>query len=192
MKTPNFLSQPDPALNLDDGNQRAISSQLIRLGGIAAGILLAAGLVALGLWIIPAIRGKPAQVQNPESQPTAAIPAGSWSRQVVSEDGLAERIGVRIVQVSLTGSGGLLDLRYQVLDPEKAYALHDETTPPALVESASGLVVNSLLMGHSHTGSYQPGITYFYLFENPDNLIQAGSKVNVLLGNLEVDGISVR
>src|SRR3954470_8119129 len=53
---------------------------------------------------------------------------------VVAPEVLAARAGVRIVRVSTTGAGGLLDLRYQVVDPQKAGGLHDADKPPALVD----------------------------------------------------------
>jgi hypothetical protein len=83
-------------------------------------------------------------------------------------------------------------LRFQVVDPDKAAALHDEKTPPALIDETTGVLVDQLLMGHSHTDSFRAGQTYYLIFENPGNLVQSGSKVSVLLGNAEVDHVDVR
>jgi hypothetical protein len=92
----------------------------------------------------------------------------------------------------VTGGGGLLDLRYEVVDADKAVALHDPSTPPALVEESSGLVVDSLLMGHAHKASYKPGVTYYLVFENPGDLVQQGGKVSVLLGTVELEHVDVQ
>ena len=110
----------------------------------------------------------------------------------MSSDGLASDIGVRLTQVAVTAGGGLLDVRFQVIDPEKAAALHDSSTPPAVVDAASGVVASSLFMGHSHNDPFHAGQTYYYVFENPGNVIQRGNAVNVLLGSVEVDDVDVK
>src|SRR5262245_27158038 len=46
--------------------------------------------------------------------------------------GLAQRSGVRITQVAVTGAGGLVDLRYLVVDPDRAAVVHEAT--PVIVD----------------------------------------------------------
>jgi hypothetical protein len=111
---------------------------------------------------------------------------------VVTADQLVNTVGVEIVHVAVTGGGGLIDLRFRVVDPDLAGAVHDEATPPAILDQSTGLVVNSLLMGHAHTSEYQAGLTYYLIFENPGNLIQRGSVVSVLLGNAQVNDVVVK
>jgi hypothetical protein len=124
-------------------------------------------------------------------QTGSAVPA-SWRRPVVSADGLAERSGAKITLVSVTGDGGLVDLRFKILDPQRANAMHDQGRPPAVVDEQSGLVVHELLMNHSHTGQYQTGVTYYLIFTNPGNWIHRGSRVTVLLGNAQVEHVLVK
>ncbi len=66
------------------------------------------------------------------------------------------------------------------------------TIRPASSTPRVGLVANSLLMGHSHTDPFKAGETYYYILENPGNVIQRGSQVSVLPGDAEVDGADVR
>jgi len=155
----------------------------VRVAGLVTGALLAvaAGLV---LWSPLFSGGDRDAAENP-------VPV-AWTRPAVSADDLAERSGVRITQVAVTGGGGLVDLRYQVVDPEKAAALHDATTPPAIVDEQSGLVVNDLLMGHSHSDPFKAGVTYYYVFNDPVNWVHRGSQVTVLLGNAQVEHVLVR
>ncbi|HEX6676699.1 MAG TPA: hypothetical protein VF486_16940, partial [Actinomycetes bacterium] len=152
-----------------------------RLLGYLTGVALAGGVVALALGL-PHPQGR---------QPAAANVPASWARPVVSKAGLAERSGVKLTRVAVTGAGGLVDLRYQVLDPDKADSLHDKATPPALVDERTGLVVHTLFMGHSHHGSYKVGVTYYLVFENPGNWVHRGSEVTVLLGNAQVEHVKV-
>ena len=111
---------------------------------------------------------------------------------LVSAAGLAERSGVRLVRVAVSGNGGLIDLRYQVIDPDRANAVHDRETPPSLVDERTGLVVNQLLMGHMHHGVMKAGQTYYLIFENPGNLVQSGARVGVQLGDARVAHIRVQ
>lgn len=152
------------------------------LGGLtgAAAVVVVAG---LALWLTNVVTGDPDPAGNP-------VPA-SWQRPVVGVDNLAQRSGVKITRVAVTGDGGLVDLRFAVVDPDLANALHDETTPPAVVDEKSGLVVHELLMNHSHTGAYKAGVTYYLVFNNPGNWIHRGSKVSVLLGNAQVEHVRV-
>ena len=187
--------QPQPP-SVPNAPGRRGSPRRVRLAGYAVGVVLAVGLAALGLRLVTALRDS--QSVAGVSQPVAAAPDVSvqpvitWERPVVSDDGLVERSGVRIVYVALTGGGGLIDLRFQVVDPSKAVVVHDAATPPAVVDEATGLVAANLLMGHSHSGNFNSGQTYYLIFENPGNLVQRGSTVSVLLGDAEVDHVEVK
>jgi hypothetical protein len=152
-----------------------------RLLGYLTGVCLAGAVLALAL-------GLP---HSQDRRPAAANVPASWLRPVVSRAGLAERSGVKLTRLAVTGAGGLVDMRFQVLDPDKANALHDKATPPALVDEQTGLVVNQLLMGHSHHGAYKAGVSYYLVFENPGNWVHRGSKVTVLLGNAQVEHVAV-
>jgi hypothetical protein len=155
---------------------------------IIALVLLGIGGIALRLG-----SGSPDATETTSGSPAAAAAAAAgWSRPVVSEDGLAERSGVRITRVAMTGAGGLVDLRFQVVDPTRAQALHDADTPPALIDEASGLVVQSLLMDHAHSGPFRQGATYYYVFNNPGNWVDRGHRVTVLLGDAQVEHVVVR
>jgi hypothetical protein len=147
---------------------------------LAAVVLLA--LVALVAW-----------QRGPGATPVAAadpLPR-SLQRPVVNADGLAQRAGVQIVRVTLSGGGGLVDLRFRVVDADRAAVLHAAKTPTAIVDETSGAVVSELLMSHSHSGPFKAGHTYYLIYNNPGNLVRHGSRVTVLLGNAQVEHVVV-
>jgi hypothetical protein len=111
---------------------------------------------------------------------------------VVSSAGLLERSGVRVVRVAASGGGGLLDLRFQVVDPDRAAAVHDADTPPALVDERTGGVIAGLFMGHSHHGRYKAGVTYYLVFENPGSFVRRGDRVSVVLGPARLQHVRVQ
>jgi hypothetical protein len=152
-----------------------------RVGGLAVGVLLVAAAVVTVGW---ATRGthRPA---------TAADQLPAWQRPGGSAADLLQRSGVRLVRVAVSGGGGLVDVRYQVVDPEKAAALHEPGTPPAVVDEQSGLVLRDLYLNHAHNGPMKAAVTYYLVFENPGGWIRRGSTVTVLLGDAQVDHVVV-
>jgi hypothetical protein len=156
----------------------------VRLVGWLAGAIAVVVAAALALWLA---HPSGSRAQAPE----ANIPV-AWARPAVSAAGLAQASGVKITQVAETGAGGLLDLRFKVLDPDKAHALHDARTPPAIIDERTGIVLDQLFMGHSHSGPYKAAVTYYLVFENTGNWVHRGSRVTVLLGNAQVEHVVVQ
>jgi hypothetical protein len=111
---------------------------------------------------------------------------------VVSAAGLVDRSGVRVVRVAVTGDGGLIDLRYQVVDADKAAAVHDEATPPLVIDERTGAALGSLLMGHLHAGPVKVGVTYYLLFENKGWIVRRGGRVTVRLGDARLAHVRVQ
>jgi hypothetical protein len=153
----------------------------MRIAGFLAGVLIAAGIWTLALWLPQRASGG-----------SSAEPPPRWQRPTVSAPGLAQRSGVRLVRVAVTGGGGLLDLRYQVVDPSKAVAVHEAQTPPAIIDERTGLVLNRLLMGHAHHGQLKQAVSYYLIFENTGSWVRRGSEVTVLLGDAQVEHVVVK
>jgi hypothetical protein len=163
--------------------QRRLGTRRARVLGASTGVLATLVVAGLVLWL-----------PNRSSGDTKGADAGvAWERPVTGTAGLAERSGVKLTQVAVTGGGGLIDLRYQVLDPDRANSLHAKQTPPALVDERTGLLVNQLLMKHGvHQGPLKLGVTYYLVFNNPGNWVRRGSMVTVLLGNAQIQHVVVR
>jgi hypothetical protein len=155
----------------------------MRLLGIFTGAIL----VIAGTFIALLVTRGPGSDAKQESKVPVA-----WARPLVSASGLVERSGVKITQVAVTGDGGLVDLRFTVVDANKAATLHDPAHPPAVVDQRTGLVVKDLLMSHAHTSPFKAGVTYYLVFNNPGNWVHRGDKVAVLLGNARVENVTVR
>jgi hypothetical protein len=183
------LTKPHPASEPDEG-RRPRPHRKVRVAGYAAGAVAAIVVVGLGFWLATVFKGDPS-TNDRVGGVDPGLPA-QMRRPTVSEAGLVDRAGVKIVYVAVTGGGGLIDLRFQVVDPDKAAAVHDKATPPAILDETTGVVVNSLLMGHSHTGEFKSGVTYYLVFENPGNLVQRGRQVSVLLGDALVRHVPVQ
>ena len=147
--------------------------------------------VLLGAALVIAATAVYLQVDR-EAKPDTAAVSPDWSRPAVSASELPGHLGVRLTHVAVTGGGGLVDLRFQVVDPELANAIHEPATPPAIVAERTGLFLNQLLMGHAHSGPYQQAETYYLLFINNGNWVHRGDEVTVLLGGVQVEHVTVR
>lgn len=150
------------------------------------------GIRALGALAGAALVVVPAVILGSDGAPSAKPPRARPLPSAVLASGLAERSGVRVVRVAATGGGGLLDLRYQVVDPGRAAGLHDPDTPPALVDERTGLVIHQLLMGHEHHGTLKAGVSYYLVFTNPGNIVRRGDQVSVVLGDARLGHVPVR
>jgi hypothetical protein len=155
-----------------------------RVAGYATGSAVVLAVAVLAFWL-------PHQGRRGGEVAAAAVPA-SWQRPVVSGEGLVDRVGVRLIRVSVSGHGGLLDLRYQVVDPSRAAAVHEAQNPPAVVDEKTGLVINELFMGHQHDGALKAAVTYYLIFDNPGGWVHKGSRVTVLLGDAQVEHVVVQ
>jgi hypothetical protein len=153
------------------------------LGVRGVGVITGAGLAALGALVVHSLGGSSAT----GPQVAKAAPA-----RVVSAPAFQAHTGVRITQVDITGGGGLIDLRFQVMNPDRAASVHNPKTPPALIDESNGLVVSNLFMGHSHRGRMNLAQTYYLLFENPGDLLERGSTVTVQMGGYELQHVKVR
>jgi hypothetical protein len=144
-----------------------------------AGALAGAALVAVPIVVVRDEHAAPAAA-GPRALPAA-----------VSASGLAQRSGVRVVRVAASGGGGLLDLRFQVVDPGAAAAIHDTKTPPALVHEPTGMVMGRLFMDHGHHGSFKAGVTYPLIFLDPGGIVRRGDRVSVVLGGARLEHVRV-
>lgn len=152
-----------------------------RLLGFAVGVFLVAAIVVPAYVVL---RSSPASVDEAAAPTTPPV--------VLPAPAFTARTGVEVVQVAVTGGGGLVDVRYRVVDPDKANAVHERQNPPGLIDEATGVPVWQLVMGHAHKGQVKPGVTYYLVFYNPSDVVRRGEKVTVQLGGARLEHVVVR
>jgi hypothetical protein len=104
-----------------------------------------------------------------------------------------ERTGVQLVRVAVTGGGGVVDLRYRVIDADRSAIVHDRARRPAILDEQTGDVVGEPFMGMWHQHEFvKPGVVYYQLFVNRKGLIKAGEQVAVRLGGVTLRDVPVR
>jgi hypothetical protein len=105
---------------------------------------------------------------------------------------IESRYGIRFSQVAVTAGGGMLDLRFLVLDAGRARPVgHARRTFPVIVDERTGRIMNGLAMAmfpHNPRRGYQ----YFLLYRNDGGTVATGDRVSVRVGSTWLRGIPVR
>ncbi|OLB80434.1 MAG: hypothetical protein AUI14_06765 [Actinobacteria bacterium 13_2_20CM_2_71_6] len=119
--------------------------------------------------------------------------AGASPRYDVPHDGRMEAaLGVRFTQAAVVGDSGLIELRYVVLDAQKASAFQNDTAhPPLLSNERTGKQAwRAALMKQGH--ELRPGQTYYLLYLNNKGAIQRGDKISIAAGGRTLHRVPVR
>jgi len=162
--------------------------------------ILLAGVFAAGAFMSPLQGQSPAPPANTAqiAQAAPANPAGSptvtaFPKRQHSYYQLfwgVDQLSVRAVE-----SGELIKFSYRVLDAEKAKTLNEKTNEPALYDPAirAKLVVPSLeKVGQLRQSSTpEAGKVYWMAFSNPGRVVKRGDRVNVVIGQFQINGLMV-
>lgn len=111
----------------------------------------------------------------------------------VPHDGQMEAaLGIRFTQAAVVGDGGLVELRYVVLDAQKASAFQNDTKhPPRLRNERSGkLAWRAALMKQGH--ELRPGQSYYLLYLNAEGAIKRGDTIEITSGQRKLAHVPVR
>ena len=117
--------------------------------------------------------------------------AGLGPMESVDQSAFAGETGVWIEHVSLIGGGGLIEIRFRILDSDKSEIVHDVVSPPRLIAS-DGFEVRYQRHEHGHDRVNRLGATYNEQLINIGNQVQRGEIVTVLIGEAELKGVPVQ
>ncbi len=110
--------------------------------------------------------------------------------EAVSAQEFAARTGAKITLVGVTGGGGMIELRYQVVDPDKAsLLLHQDDKRPILVAEDTGATLALLSRPHNHKAELNLGGTYFFIMANTRNAIRDGTKVTIIVDDVRLEHV---
>ncbi len=145
--------------------------KIAKKGGIALWFGLGAVLVAI---VSGVLWGVLFSAKTDEVKQLAPVPTSS---------AIEDKWGIRISQIAVTADGGMVDFRFVILDPAKAFGMMSDTsTMPILATEDSKVYINSAAMmppRHSLTA----GTTYFLLYRNTKGAIKPNTPVTVLFND---------
>lgn len=101
-------------------------------------------------------------------------------------------LGIRFSQAAVVGDGGLVELRYVVLDTQKASAFQNDTAhPPTLKSERNGKIAwRPALMKQGH--ELRPGASYYLLYLNNGGAIKPGDAIEIDYGQRKLQHVPVR
>ena len=142
--------------------------------------------LSLTVWVIVGLSA-------PRLCVSAATEEGQPKSSALSEP--EKNFGIKIVSLRPTAGGQMLDLRFQVIDPEKAKAVLDKNKKAYLLDGKTGktLPVPVTKAGPMRQATLKPeaGRIYFILFSNPNRIAKEGNSVSLLIGDFRKDDIVV-
>lgn len=107
---------------------------------------------------------------------------------VISAQTLEQEYGVRLTLVAVTAAGGMVDVRYRVIDPDKAAKLVDEADggimPMVYVGNGDIMLMPDM---HMRTQQLIADRMYFTLIPNTQNAVRRGSVVTIVFGDIAVE-----
>jgi len=159
----------DESLEINPSTERKINWPTVGLG-LALSLLL-----VVAVWMIA-------------SQVSGDAVRGRQDKAIAAFE---EETGIRVLRIAMTAGGGVVDLQYQVVDPDKALVVHDDDNPPRLVDVASGLFIAEPF--HEHAArELHTAVTYHQLIMNGSGLLERGSKVTITVGNAILEDLRVQ
>jgi hypothetical protein len=127
---------------------------------------------------------------RPARAAPTAEPGARREATLVDSATLESSFGIRITQIAVTGGGGLVDLRFTVLDPAKARPLlADHASPPRLVPEGGGNALQAPAHGAMRNVRLHKDAACFLIYPNARSAIQPGTRVAVAFGDVRVEPV---
>jgi hypothetical protein len=114
------------------------------------------------------------------------------SSTAITADQLEQEYGVRLGVIGLLASGGLVELKFQVTDADKATGLFGsvEDMPVLAVEGTEHVLQSA--KGMKHNIRILDGASYFFLYTNVANVLHAGSEVAFVINGVRIPDLVVQ
>jgi len=115
--------------------------------------------------------------------------SSSGAPQLASAKTFEERFGLAVTLVAVTASGGIVDVRFKVLDVDKARGtLQDDKNMPVL--NVEGSNITAMMRDTAiQDQDLQVGMVYYILYGNPQGMVKPGTPVSVAIGDLALEPI---
>jgi hypothetical protein len=165
----------------------AQSARSPRAAGPAVRLALIILAVAVAVSGVLLIRGwRPTSSAKPKANPAPATVGMPTSPEIEA------KYGIRLTAVAVIAGNGMVQLRYQILDGDKAGVLHDDTVSPAIITADGTTFADPGMPGHGHSNKVpQTGLADYTLLANSRGGIRPGAIVTVKVGDLELRNVRV-
>jgi hypothetical protein len=126
------------------------------------------------------------------ANPDLSAAAGAAAARVVTPAALEAEYGIRVNLIAVTAEGGLVDLRFTVIDKVKAeHLLHAAAELPRLYVASTGAVL-SAPQPMAHKMTIVDGASYFLLYPNSGGAIQRGTQVSIVIADIRLADVTAQ
>jgi hypothetical protein len=101
-------------------------------------------------------------------------------------------VGIRVTSVSVVGDRGLLDVRYVVLDAQKARRFEKQQTSEAKLRNKRDGTVLQRIASMKHEHDLRQGQTYYMIVLNTGGSVKPGDQVDLTIMGQTLTGVPVR
>jgi hypothetical protein len=159
---------------------------------VAVATRLSARIVLLGATLLGSVVVGQA-AETPPSDGLVQIGANSDAKATQPE--WETKWGIQITALRISAAGNVIDFRYRVTDSDKASALGNPKSKPALIDKITGkiLYVPNTKAGQMRSTGQRlaAGKTYTALFANPGKVVKPGNKVTIVIGDFRAEDLTV-
>lgn len=115
--------------------------------------------------------------------------ASARTSTMPSSPAIEARYGVRLLGAYVTAAGGMVQISYEIIDPDKASSIHDDAVSPVL--EMRGIRFDTPgLVGHGHSKETPvAGRTGYVLLANSLGLLHVGDQVSIVVGESSLGGV---
>lgn len=108
----------------------------------------------------------------------------------ISQSDLEQKYGLQVSLVGVSMMGSIVDVRFRVLDVEKAQQFLEDpgSMPGLMVATDRGTMIMPVHM-HRHGMILKEGRYFILFFPNPQYMVQNGTPVVLTFGDLELDSV---
>ena len=102
-------------------------------------------------------------------------------------------LGIRFTQAAVVADGGLVEIRYTVLDTDKATTFQNDVHHPPVLYSgkrSGSPLYRTALMKQGH--NLRPGQTYYILYLNNHQAVRSGETLEIDAGGGKLASVPVR
>jgi hypothetical protein len=162
---------------LDERMKRQTANFILFMLVSLLGIVFFIGLVWTAMALEPA-----SQSSSDSSQPVRFLGIKEFE----------ERFGVQIVLIAVAAGGDMVDLRFRVLNAEKARTVLQGGGASLALKVVDGDLTLLMPEGAMNTTRLQNGAEYYLLFGNPRGAIKPGTLIIVSIGDSYLEPMAAR
>lgn len=117
------------------------------------------------------------------------------AKTLISASELQNQYGLRVNLLAVTAAGGMVDVRFKILDGQKAKLLLQDKKNFPVLSVGSSSSASTLRVSEDSAAQeiqFEDNGNLFLTFSNAGNAVQKGAPVSILFGNIQLEPIPAK